>query len=42
MEDIRKILLNNNRGGMPVLNQRDELVGMITRTTLVDYLAQSR
>jgi len=42
LEDIRKILLNKNRGGMPVLNQRDELVGMITRTTLVDYLAQSR
>ncbi len=42
LEDVKKIILNENHGGLPVLNDRDELVGMITRRSLIDYLARTR
>jgi CBS domain-containing protein len=42
MEDVKKMILAENRGGLPVLNEKDELVGVITRRSLIDYLARTR
>lgn len=42
LEEVKNIILAENRGGLPVLNERDELVGMITRRSLIDYLARTR
>lgn len=42
LDDVNNIILTENRGGLPVLNERDELVGMITRRSLIDYLARTR
>jgi CBS domain-containing protein len=42
LEEIKKIILEENRGGLPVLNDRDELVGVITRRCLIDYLVRTR
>jgi CBS domain-containing protein len=41
LEDVKNIILTENRGGLPVLNQKDELVGMITRRSLIDYLVRT-
>ncbi len=41
LEDVKNIILTENRGGVPVLNQKDELVGMITRRSLIDYLVRT-
>lgn len=40
LEDVKNIILAENRGGLPVLNEKDELVGMITRRSIIDYLAR--
>lgn len=42
LEEVRTIILNENRGGLPVLNRDDLLVGMITRRCLIDYLVRTR
>jgi CBS domain-containing protein len=42
LAEIKRIILTENRGGLPVLNQKDELVGMITRRSLIDYLVRTR
>ncbi|MDM7912658.1 MAG: CBS domain-containing protein [Methanotrichaceae archaeon] len=41
LEDVKNMILSENRGGVPVLNQKDELVGMITRRSLIDYLVRT-
>ncbi|HSD57867.1 MAG TPA: CBS domain-containing protein [Methanotrichaceae archaeon] len=41
LEDVKNMILSENRGGLPVLNQKDELVGMITRRSLIDYLVRT-
>jgi CBS domain-containing protein len=42
LEEIKRIILEENRGGLPVLNDRDDLVGVITRRCLIDYLVRTR
>jgi CBS domain-containing protein len=42
LEEVRKIILTENRGGLPVLSEVGDLVGMITRRCLIDYLVRSR
>jgi CBS domain-containing protein len=42
LDEVKKIILTENRGGLPVLNQKEELVGMITRRSLIDYLVRTR
>jgi CBS domain-containing protein len=41
LAEVKRIILTENRGGLPVLNQKDELVGMITRRSLIDYLVRT-
>lgn len=41
LEEIKKIILGENRGGLPVLNKREEVVGMITRRSILDYLVRT-
>ncbi len=41
LEEVKDLILKENRGGLPVLNQKDELVGVITRRSLVDYLVRT-
>ena len=41
LEEVKKIILAENRGGLPVLSKRDEVVGMITRRSLLDYLVRT-
>ncbi|MHC1632141.1 MAG: CBS domain-containing protein [Methanotrichaceae archaeon] len=38
LEDVWDLILTENRGGVPVLNDSDDLVGMVTRRCLLDYL----
>jgi CBS domain-containing protein len=42
LEEVKKIILSENRGGVPVLNRKEELVGMITRKSLIDHLVRTR
>jgi CBS domain-containing protein len=42
LDEIKKIILTENRGGLPVLSRKEEVVGMITRRSLLDYLARAR
>jgi CBS domain-containing protein len=42
LEEVKSIILTENRGGVPVLNRKEELVGMITRRSLIDYLVRTR
>jgi len=42
LEEVKKIILEEDRGGLPVLNHREEVVGMITRRSILDYLARTR
>lgn len=41
LEDVKKIMVSGF-GGLPVLNRKEELVGMITRRALIDYLVRVR
>ena len=41
LEEVKKIILGENRGGLPVLNKREEVVGMITRRSILDYLVRT-
>lgn len=41
LEEVKKIILSENRGGLPVLNRREEVVGMITRRSVLDYLVRT-
>jgi len=42
LDEVKKIILEEDRGGLPVLNRREEVVGMITRRSILDYLARTR
>ncbi|HOU71245.1 MAG TPA: CBS domain-containing protein [Methanothrix sp.] len=42
MDEVKRIILEEDRGGLPVLNHREEVVGMITRRSILDYLARTR
>jgi CBS domain-containing protein len=42
LEEARKMMLEEDLGGMPVLNQKNELVGMLTRRCFFDYLAKQK
>ena len=42
LEEARKMMLEEDLGGMPVLNQNNELVGMLTRRCFFDYLAKQK
>jgi CBS domain-containing protein len=42
LDEVKKIILTENRGGLPVLNRKEEVVGMITRRSLLDYLMRTR
>lgn len=42
LEEVKKIILAENRGGLPVLSQKEDLIGMITRRSLLDYLVRTR
>lgn len=42
LEEVKRRILSENHGGLPVLSRKDELVGMITRRSLIDYLVRSR
>jgi CBS domain-containing protein len=42
LEEARKKMLEEDLGGMPVLNQKNELVGMLTRRCFFDHLVKSR
>ena len=42
MDEVKKTILEDNRGGLPVLSRsREEVVGMITRRSILDYLART-
>ncbi|MEI8004303.1 MAG: CBS domain-containing protein, partial [Methanothrix sp.] len=41
LDEVKKIILTENRGGLPVLSRRDEVVGMITRRSILDYLVRT-
>jgi CBS domain-containing protein len=42
LDEVKKTILTENRGGLPVLNRKEEVVGMITRRSLLDYLMRTR
>ncbi|AET63745.1 CBS domain-containing protein [Methanothrix harundinacea] len=42
LEEARKMMLEEDLGGMPVLNQNNELVGMLTRRCFFDYLVKPK
>ena len=42
LEEARKTMLVEDLGGMPVLNQKNELVGMLTRRCFFDYLVKPK
>jgi len=42
LEEVKEIILAENRGGLPVLNHKEEVAGMITRRSLLDYLVRTR
>jgi len=42
LEEARKTMLDLDFGGMPVLSQKNELVGMLTRRCFFDYLVKQR
>src|SRR5512137_1872646 len=41
LDEVKKIILAENRGGLPVLSRREEVVGMITRRSVLDYLVRT-
>jgi CBS domain-containing protein len=41
LDEVKKIILEENRGGLPVLSRREEVVGMITRRSILDYLVRT-
>ena len=41
LEEVTNIILAENRGGLPVLSRREEVVGMITRRSILDYLVRT-
>ncbi|HII06236.1 MAG TPA: CBS domain-containing protein [Methanotrichaceae archaeon] len=42
LDEARKKMLEEDLGGMPVLNQNNELVGMLTRRCFFDHLVKSK
>lgn len=42
LEEVRKTILAEDRGGLPVLTRDEDLVGVITRRCLIDYLVRTR
>jgi CBS domain-containing protein len=41
LTEVKDIILKENRGGLPVLNRKEEVAGMITRRSLLDYLVRA-
>ena len=41
LEEIRQMILKDERGAIPILNHNEDLVGIITRTSLIDNLVTS-
>lgn len=41
LQEVWDLILSEDRGGIPVLNDSDALVGIITRRNLIDYLTKS-
>jgi CBS domain-containing protein len=41
LEEVKRIILSDNIGGLPVLNHREEVAGMITRRSILDYLVRT-
>jgi len=41
LEEVKSIILSDNIGGLPVLNHREEVAGMITRRSILDYLVRT-
>jgi len=41
LDEVKEIILTENRGGLPVLSRREEVVGMITRRSVLDYLVRT-
>jgi CBS domain-containing protein len=41
LDEVKKIILGENRGGLPVLNKKEEVVGVITRRSILDYLVRT-
>jgi len=42
LEDVRKAILSEDRGGLPVMTREGDLAGVITRRCLIDYLVRTR
>lgn len=38
LDEIRKLMIENDIGRLPVLDQRDNLIGIVTRTDLLKYI----
>jgi len=41
LEEVRRMMLEEDRGGIPVLNHKEDLVGIITRRSFIDYLVKT-
>jgi CBS domain-containing protein len=41
LDEVKEVIIADNRGGLPVLNRREEVVGMITRRSILDYLVRT-
>jgi len=41
LDEVKKVILTENRGGLPVLSRKEEVVGMITRRSILDYLVRT-
>ncbi|MBU4222051.1 MAG: CBS domain-containing protein, partial [Euryarchaeota archaeon] len=39
ISEVVSLILKENIGGVPVLNLRDEMVGVISRRAIIKYLA---
>ncbi|MBN1235642.1 MAG: CBS domain-containing protein [Methanotrichaceae archaeon] len=41
LDEVKNIIIGENIGGLPVLSRREEVVGMITRRSILDYLVRT-
>jgi CBS domain-containing protein len=40
VKDVAKLMLDENIGGVPVVNLEEQMVGLVTRRNIVNGLAQ--